>query len=57
MPTSKHYRHSAEECRRLAREADDEFKRAVLFRMAAQLERLADHKAKREAAQEGIKSN
>jgi hypothetical protein len=53
----KDYRRSVEKCRRLAREADDEFKRAVLFRMAAQLERLADHKAKREAAQDGIKSN
>ena len=57
MPTSKHYRHSAEECRRLAREAHDEFEREALLRMVAQWERLADHKAKREAHQDGKNSN
>ena len=43
----KDYRRSVEKCRRLAREAHDEFKREALLRMAAQLERLAEHKAKK----------
>jgi hypothetical protein len=49
MPTSGHYRKSAEECRRHARETRDTLERETLLRMAAQWDRLADHKARKEA--------
>jgi len=49
MPTSDHYRKSAEECRRHAREARDALERETLLRMAAQWDRLAEHKARKEA--------
>jgi hypothetical protein len=49
MPTSEHYRKSAQECRRHAKEAGDTLERETLLRMAAQWDRLADHKARKEA--------
>ena len=52
MPTSEDYRKSAQECRRHARETDDREERETLLRMAAQWERLADHKARRDAEKE-----
>jgi hypothetical protein len=50
MPTSEHYKRRAEECRALAEQAHDEDERATILRMAEQWERLAEHKAKKEAA-------
>jgi hypothetical protein len=49
MPTSEHYRKTAEECRRHAKEADDIVERETLLRMAAQWDRLAEHKARKES--------
>ena len=49
MPTADHYRKSAQECRRIAGEAQDSHERETLLRMAAQWERLAEHKARKEA--------
>jgi len=49
MPTSEHYRKSAEECRRHARETQDTHERETLLRMAAQWNRLAEHKARKES--------
>jgi hypothetical protein len=54
MPASKHYRDGAEECRQLAREAHDEFEREALLRMAAQWDRLAEHKAKLEGRKRSL---
>jgi hypothetical protein len=51
MPTSEHYKRSADECRRLAKEAHDEIERETLLRMAAQWHRLAKHKTKIEGRQ------
>lgn len=48
MPTSEEYRKNAEDCLRLAQEAEDAQEREVLLRMAAQWGRLADYKAQRE---------
>jgi hypothetical protein len=48
-PTADHYRKSAQECRRIAGEAQDSHERETLLRMAAQWERLAEHKARKEA--------
>jgi hypothetical protein len=56
MPSSGHYKSSAEECRRLAEEAHDEVERETLLRMAAQWERLAAHKTKIEAGEAGSTS-
>jgi hypothetical protein len=44
MPTSEQYRKSADDCRRLAEEAEDPGEREILLRMAAQWERLAAYK-------------
>jgi hypothetical protein len=52
MPTSEHYRKSAEDCRRNAKEAHDVHERETLLRMAAQWDRLAEHKARKESEQE-----
>jgi hypothetical protein len=52
MPTSEHYRKSAEDCRRSAKEAHDVHERETLLRMAAQWDRLAEHKARKESEQE-----
>jgi hypothetical protein len=52
MPTSKYYRKNAEECRIHAREIHDARERETLLRMAAQWDRLAEHKARDES--EGI---
>jgi hypothetical protein len=49
MPTSDHYRKSAADIRRHAREARDTLEREILLRMAAQWDRLADHKTRKEA--------
>ena len=49
MPTSEHYRKSAQECRRIAKETDNRIERETLLRMAAQWDRLADHKARLES--------
>ena len=49
MPTAEDYRHSAHECRSHAREAQDRHERESLLRMAAQWDRLAEHKARKEA--------
>jgi hypothetical protein len=50
MPTSEHYKRRAEECRVLAAQAHDESERAIILKIAERWERLADHKAKIEAA-------
>jgi len=49
MPTSEQYRQSASECRRHAAETHHRVERETLLRMAAQWERLAAHKARKEA--------
>jgi hypothetical protein len=46
MPTSGEYRQSADECRRLAEQAEDEHERETLLGMPQQWDRLAEHKAK-----------
>jgi hypothetical protein len=51
MPTSEHYRNSARECRAHAKEANDTLERETLLRMAAQWDRLAEHKARKESEQ------
>jgi hypothetical protein len=51
MPTSEYYRKNAQECRTHARETPDIHERETLLRMAAQWERLADHKARKESEQ------
>lgn len=51
MPTAEDYRNSAHECRSHAREAQDRQEREALLRMAAQWDRLAEHKARKEAEQ------
>jgi hypothetical protein len=51
MPTAEYYRKSAEQCRTHAREAHDTHERETLLRMAAQWDRLADHKARKESEQ------
>jgi|HubBroStandDraft_5_1064220.scaffolds.fasta_scaffold47672_2 hypothetical protein len=48
MPTSEEYRKSADDCQRLADEAQDPKEREILQRMATQWGRLADYKAKLE---------
>ncbi len=50
MPTSEHYKPRAEECRALAAQAHDEHERAVILKLAGQWDRLAEMKAKKEAA-------
>jgi hypothetical protein len=52
MPTAEQYRNSAEQCRKAAAKADDRLERESLFRIPAQWDRLADHKARKEAEQE-----
>jgi hypothetical protein len=49
MPTSEHYRKSADDCRRHSKEANDTLERETLLRMAAQWNRLAQHKARKES--------
>jgi len=46
MVLPSHYRHFAELCDKLAREADDEIEQAILSQMANQWRRLANRKAK-----------
>jgi hypothetical protein len=49
MPTAEQYRKTAEQCRRVAGNTEDRFEREMLLRMAAQWDRLADHKARKES--------
>jgi hypothetical protein len=49
MPTSEHYRKSADDCLRHSKEANDTLERETLLRMAAQWDRLAQHKARKES--------
>jgi hypothetical protein len=48
MPSSEEYRQSADDCLRLANEAEDPEEREILLRMARQWVRLADYKAELE---------
>ena len=52
MPSADHYRKSARDCRKAASETTDRDEREVLLRIAAQWERLAEHKARKEAEQD-----
>ena len=49
MPTAEQYRRSAEQCRRVANGTEDQTEREALRRIAAQWDRLADHKEGRES--------
>jgi hypothetical protein len=49
MPTSGEYRQSADECRRLAEDAEDQDERDTLLELAHQWDRLAEHKANLES--------
>jgi hypothetical protein len=49
MASAEHYRKSAQECRRLAGLASEREEREALLRIAVQWERLAEHKARKEA--------
>ena len=49
MPTSEHYRKSAQECRRIAKGTDDHIERETLLSMAAQWDLLASDKARVES--------
>jgi hypothetical protein len=49
MQTSADYKRRAEECRQHAAVATDPIERDALSRLAEQWQRLAEHKAKREA--------
>ena len=51
MPTAEQYRKSAEQCRRVARGTDDQVERESMLRIAAQWDRLAQHKDRKEAEQ------
>jgi hypothetical protein len=51
MPTSERYRDNAAECRSHAKDARDTHERETLLRMAAQWDRLAEHKARKESEQ------
>jgi hypothetical protein len=48
MPRSENYRQNAEDCRRHAQETHDKVERESFLRMAAQWDRLAKHKARKE---------
>jgi hypothetical protein len=49
VPASEEYRRHAEEARKHAAKTQDLWEREALLRMAAQWDRLADHKARKEA--------
>jgi hypothetical protein len=49
MPTAEQYRATAQQCRRVAGRTEDRDERAALLRIAAQWDRLADHKARKDA--------
>jgi hypothetical protein len=49
MPTAEQYRKSAEQCRRAASRTTDQLERESLLGIAAQRDRLADHKERKEA--------
>jgi hypothetical protein len=52
MPTAEHYRKSAQQCRRVATVTADKDEREALLRIAVQWERLAEHKARKEAEED-----
>jgi hypothetical protein len=49
MPTAEQYRKSAQQCRRVADGTEDRHEREALLRIAAQWDRLAEHKERKEA--------
>jgi hypothetical protein len=49
MPTAEQYRKSADQCRRVAGNTEDRHGREALLRIAAQWDRLAEHKERKEA--------
>jgi hypothetical protein len=49
MPTAEQYRKSAEQCRCVANNAENQTEREALRRIAAQWARLADHKERKES--------
>jgi hypothetical protein len=49
MPTAEQYRKSAQQCRRVADGTEDRHEREALLRIAAQWDRLAEHKGRKEA--------
>jgi hypothetical protein len=52
MPTAEQYRKCAEQCRRVAGDTTDREEREALLRIAAQWDRLADHKRRKNAENE-----
>jgi hypothetical protein len=52
MPTAEQYRKSAEQCRLAAASTRDREEREALLRIAAQWDRLADHKRRKDAENE-----
>jgi hypothetical protein len=49
MPTAEQYRKSADQCRRVAGNTEDRHEREAVLRIAAQWDRLAEHKERKEA--------
>jgi hypothetical protein len=49
MPTAEQYRKSAQQCRHVADRTEDRHEREALLRVAAQWDRLAEHKERKEA--------
>jgi hypothetical protein len=49
MPTAEQYRKSADQCRRVAGNTEDRHEREALLRIAAQGDRLAERKERKEA--------
>jgi hypothetical protein len=49
MPTAEQYRKSADQCRRVAGNTEDRHEREALLRIAAQWDRLAEHKQRKKA--------
>jgi hypothetical protein len=54
MPDSEQYRKSAAQCRRIASKTQDQTERETLLRVAAQWDRLAQYKERKEAETEAI---
>jgi hypothetical protein len=49
MPTAEQYRKSAQQCRDVAGRTEDRLERESLLRIATQWDRLAEHKARKDA--------
>jgi len=49
MPSAEQYRTSAQQCRKAAAKTDDRLERETLLRIASQWDRLAEHKARKQA--------